>query len=153
MSEHQHLVPHEDAMESDDDRMAFTQGIRKKLINEMTAHGTQIPADKGEKMVLLAALGDMDKTALANKKIGSQERMGAADRQAALLIQRLSTTGFNTPSGSPFERPVIDGQCERVDLELDTTSLPALELVPGETDVGIATRNFDEFMADTGEQP
>ena len=153
MSENQQLVPENEVLESDDDRMAFTQGIRKKLINEMTGHGTNMPTDKGDRMVLLAALGDMDRTALANKKIGSQERMGAADRQAALLIQRLANTGFNTPSGSPFERPVIEGEFTEVKVELDDSSLPQLELVPGETDIGIAQRGYDEFMADNGEEP
>lgn len=145
MSENQQLVNRDDVMETDDDRMAFTQGIRKRLINDMTANG--MPSEKGDRMVLLAALGDMDRTALANKKIGSQERQGAADRQAAFIIQKLANQNFNTPSGSPFEKPTIEGEYTRVLPELDVSGLPELTLAPGETQIGIATRNFEEFMS------
>lgn len=156
MSEKQSLVPMDEALETDDDRMAYTQGLRKKLISVITDNGTKMPEEKGDRVVLLMALGDMDRTALANKKIGSTERIGAADRQAAMVISRLSRQEFNTPSGSPFERPVddnvIDAEFTDARVLLDSAALPQLELAPGETDVGLATRNYQEFMTDNGEE-
>lgn len=137
------------AIETDDDRMEFTQGVRKMFIRQLTDNGVKLPDDKGEKALLLAALDGMDRTALANKKIGSTEKQGAADRQAALIIAQIANSGVNGKA-NPFERDVIDGECTRTDvLELDESGLEMLTLAPGETGIGIEGRNFDQFMRDT----
>lgn len=144
MSE-QEVVPADGAEMSDEQVVSFTQGVRKKLITTITAGGDRMPTDKGEQMVLLAALGDMDRTALGKMKIGAKERQGAADRDAAMAIAHL-TTKFG--GRNPFEQGnVIEGQATRVGgPELDTAGLPTLELVDGETDQGISTQNYEEFM-------
>ncbi len=132
-------------VETDDDRMAFTQRVRRQLIEEMISNG--MPADKADRMVLLAALDGMDRTSIANKKIGSQERQGAADRQAAILIAEM-TRRFSL-EGSPLEAANHRGDIiEERAIQLDTSRLPPLVLAPGETDVGISTRNYEEFMRD-----
>lgn len=145
MSDNQISVAHGGGVETDDDRLEYTQGVRKRLVNELTADG--MPKDKGDKMVLLAALDGIDRAALANKKIGSQERQGAADRQAAMIIASLANRSFATPSGSPFEAP-IEAQAQRVNVDLNEDELPELNLVPGETAIGLETRNIDQFMSD-----
>jgi hypothetical protein len=138
-------VPADGAKMSDEQVVSFTQGVRKKLITTITAGGDRMPTDKGEQMVLLAALGDMDRTALGKMKIGAKERQGAADRDAAMAIAHL-TTKFG--GRNPFEQGnLIEGESVRVATpELDTTDLPALVLVDGETDQGISTQNYEEFM-------
>lgn len=145
MSETQIVVPKDDEMTTDDDRLAYTQGVRKLVIGTLTKNGTEVPSDKSDRALLIAAVDGMDRTAIQNKKIGSNEKQGAADRQAALLIAKM-TKGFG--GASPFEREPIEGTAERVAPVLDMTGLPELELAPGETAVGIASRNYQEFMSD-----
>lgn len=127
---------------SDEDILAFTQAQRANIVREMTLNG--VPADKGEKIVLLTALGDMDRTALGKLKIGSKERQGAADRAAAAAIAKV----FSTLGGrSPFEiQPGQDLPQRQIPLELDESELTELTLAPGETDVGISEVKFEDFM-------
>lgn len=132
--------------QTDDERMAYTQNIRKRLVVKMTASG--IPEDKGEKAVLLTALADIDRAALGNKRIAAASKDSHEDRQAAMIIAALSAVRYPTPSGSPFEAPIIEGQFRELP-PLNESNLPALVLVPGETDIGNTTRTYDEFMADT----
>lgn len=127
---------------SDDDVLFYTQGVRKSLVHEMTKDG--LPAEKGDRMVLLAALGDMDRSALGNKKIGAKERAGQADRQAAMLIAAMTGQLGNK---SPFEvAPASNQPLGRAPV-LDESGLQELTLAPGETEIGLANVGFDEFMS------
>lgn len=159
MSENE-IVPTDGAAMSDEQIVSYTQGVRKRMVDEMTTSG--IPSDKGDRMVLLAALGDMDRTAVAKMKIGSKERQGQADREAALIAERLraqygSKPPFLAKAPEDDDDGIIDGEYSEVKIpQLDTTDLPALELKPGETDVGISTMNYEEFMGKmegTAEEP
>lgn len=145
------IVPTTGAAMSDDQIVDFTQGVRKQLVDDMTERGTAMPKEKGDRIVLLAALADMDRTAVAKMKIGSKERQGAADREAALIAARLhSQYGSKSPFAiqrSSDDEDVIDGEYAEIRApELDTTALPALEIKPGETDIGISTTNYEQFM-------
>lgn len=126
-------------IETDDDIIARNQGIRRRLVDHLT-EGGKIPEDTKEKYVLLQALADGDRTAIQNKKIGSSEKQGAADRQAALIIAKMSK-GFGTRS--PFER---EGDAPTETRTLDSSKIPDVTLVPGETEIGLPTDNFDSFM-------
>lgn len=128
----------------DDDHIHYTQTLRHRLIHDMTMQGEKLPDDAKERALLLQAMADMDRTALANKKIGSKERTAAKDREAAELLARMvGRLGFK----SPFEsHDTIDGECREVPA-LKAGDLPAIELVPGETDIGISTVGYDEFMS------
>lgn len=130
-------------IESDDDIIARNQGIRRRFIDTLTAEG-KFPEDTKEKYVLLQAMADADRTAIQNKKIGSSEKQGAADRQAALIIAKMGST-FG--SKSPFERQrTDDDEGEREPPRLDSAQLPAVELVPGETEIGLPSDNYESFM-------
>lgn len=141
MSENVPVVVAEVPVMSDDDVLVYTQGLRKTLITEMTKDG--MPGEKGDRMVLLAALGDMDRSALGNKKIGAKERAGQADRQAALLIAAMTGQLGNK---SPFEIVPEAGQAEGQIPELDVSGLQELTLAPGETEIGLSTIGFEDFM-------
>jgi hypothetical protein len=130
-----------DALLSDDSVLAFTQAKRKEMVDQMTQGG--IPTDNKDRALLLMAMGDMDRSALGNKKIGAKERSGQADRAAALIIASL---GKQLGGNSPFQ--ALPGS-DRVGTipTLDNHNYGELTLAPGETDVGIAEIGFDEFMA------
>jgi hypothetical protein len=122
---------------TDDDLIAGNQNIRQLLVREMIANG--IPTDNKERYLLLTALGDSDRTALAQKKIGSTEKQGAADRQAALMIAEMAK---RYGSASPFQAP---GQLGRIPV-IQAGQLDGVELVPGETDIGTSSETYDSFM-------
>ena len=144
MSE-QNLIPDEgnEGM-TEDQVLQFTQSKRKLIVDAVMING-QVPADNKERYVLLMALSDMDKQAVNIKKIGAKERSGEADRQAAMVIARMNT---QLDGRDPFKRQPIEGSFTRVSAPvLDDSSLPALELAPGETEIGISHENYDSFIA------
>lgn len=144
MSDDNNRVISEAADMTDEDIVSYTQRTRKRLVDHITGCGNNMPSDKGEQMVLLAALGDMDRTALGKMKIGAKERQGNADREAAMIIAKLGAT---YGSKSPFERKddVIEGEVVEPP-KLEDSNLPPLMVVPGETEVGLSTENYDQFM-------
>lgn len=136
----------QDAPMTQDELLGFTQMMRKKLIDAITKHGEQMPDDPKLQYVLLTALTDIDRQAVNLKKIGAQERANEADRLAAAAI----TAMLNKLGGRhPFEQNIIDVEIEEAPAPaLDADGLPPLELAPGETDIGIESRNFEQFMAE-----
>ena len=145
MSEQQ-LQEGEDSGLNEDEVLQYTQGLRKRFVDQITEDGGKLPTDPKEQYVFLTALGDMDRTALSNKKIGAKERNNAADRVAAVAIAKVLG---RFDGGSPFIRDIIDGQpAHRTAPSLDGLSLPPITTVLGETEIGIASRDFDTFMGD-----
>lgn len=124
---------------TDDDVLNYTQQVRRQLVGEMTANG--MPTDKGDRMVMLTALADMDRTAQGNKKIGAKEKNTAAALQAAEIFSRLmDKLGDN----SPFEaRSIIEHAPVP---QLSAPPLDSSEMAPGETAIGVSDENYDAFI-------
>jgi len=145
MSEHMQELDQQAQGLTEDETLAYTQDLRQRLVKQMTRDGQAMPSDPKEQYALLTALKDMDSQALGIKKIGAKERTGNADR---LVQQALVALLGRMGSTSPFEaKEPIEGTAVRVAPELDTRDLPELTLAPGETDTGIATEGYAEFMA------
>lgn len=125
---------------TDDDIMRFTQGTRKRFIDKIIDKG--FPADEDGQRILLSALSDMDRTALGNKRIGANEKQSAADVLVAKAITELSS---RFGSSNPFE-----GNKEPIEMVVDATLLPEANPVPGETDIGVSTADYDSFMENSG---
>lgn len=128
---------------SDDEVLNYSQRLRRGLVDAMTENGTSFPEDTKDRYALLTALSDMDRTAIQNKKIGSVEREGAADRAAAVALAKvIQLAGGNNPfvgktiHETPREIPV-----------LDESNLEELTMVPGETAIGISSETYTEFMS------
>lgn len=121
---------------SDDDILRHTQRVRKAFVDELTGDG--IPQDFKDRTLLLSALNDMDRTAIGNKRIGAAEQQAEADRLAAMAIGKL-TQHFG--QNNPYERDVIDVDPE----DINHIELPEVELVPGETDIGLSDMTYEEF--------
>lgn len=126
------------AVLTDDDIISFTQGTRKRFIDEVIAEG--FPQDPKEQHVMLTALADMDRTALGNKRIGATERQSAADSLVARAITQL---GDNFGANNPYEKDV-GGSIPAYDASL----LPDANPVPGETDIGLSDQNYKAFTAE-----
>lgn len=129
---------------TDDEILAFTQGVRKQIIQKVVANG--IPDDPKSQMVLLAAAGDMDRQALTKKRLNNDNNNAAADREAQLAIASIYQQVGNR---SPFEATagnVLEGTVRVV--EVPEKLVPHLELVPGEMDIGLKDLTYSQFMED-----
>lgn len=122
---------------TDDDLMKFTQGTRKRFIEHITLKG--FPEDTKEQAILLAALSDMDRTALGNKRIGANERQAAAD---ALVARAISQITDQFGSRNPFE-----GERRGEIPVYDPTKLPEASPVPGETDIGLSEQTYKDMAS------
>lgn len=120
---------------TDDDLMRFTQGKRKAFIDHITEEGW--PNDPKEQSIMLAALADMDRTALGNKRIGANERQSEADALVARAIGQL-TTQFN--GRNPFEK---EGEGKVPEYQAD--KLPEADAVPGEMDIGLSDQTYKDM--------
>lgn len=129
---------------TEDQHLEFTQLIRHRLIRNLTGNGQNMPNDPKDQIILLSTLDGLDRQAVNIKKIGAKERAGAADREAARIIALINAQHGNT---DPFARQPLEGESQRIlpAPTLDETGLPPLELVEGETAVGLATETFESF--------
>lgn len=130
---------HVEVILNDDDIIEQNQQLRKKFVKHLTPEG-KFPEDIKAQYVLLTTMADMDRTALQNKKIGSTERQGAADRQAAMLI---ATIVGNCEGKNPFESTTRQGTVP----QLQSNLIPEVVIVPGETDIGLEHETYDQFTA------
>lgn len=132
---------------TDDDLLRFTQRTRKRLIDDMTKG--DMPSDNKDRMVLLTALADMDRTALGNKKIGAAEQIAESDRIAAQAIARMNRMFGNNDNFAIAEEipDYIEGVSRRIQgPELDLELVPDITVAPGEMDQGLSAMTYDEFM-------
>lgn len=124
----------------DDFILRFTQRKRKAFVEEITRSG--FPEDPKSQNVMLAALADMDRAALGNKRIGANERLAAAD---ALVAHAITELANQFGSDNPFERgTTIQGEAK---VTPDLEKLPAANPAPGETDIGISNETFDSLIS------
>lgn len=128
---------------TEDDILAFTQRTRKQLVDHMTSEG--MPNKPREQEVLLTALSDMDRTVHTNKKIGVSEKQLGAGLLVAKALEDITNHFGNR---NPFENGnVIDGEStEQLPQQFNDGSLPEVEPVPGEMDIGISTEKFETFV-------
>lgn len=122
----------------------FTQRVRRDLIADMTRNG--IPDENKDRATLLAALGDIDTQELNKAKIDAKSASTDVERQGLEIFQRL--LNGEARMVNPFQRQAIEGEVEH------TRTLPSLpaavDLVPGETDLGISDMNLPEFAKRAG---
>lgn len=122
---------------SDDDVLRFSQGIRKDLVTDMTKGG--LPEDNKDRAMLLTALADMDRVAISNKRIGSQEKANGSNLLVAMAMAKLTE---NLGGKNPFETDVTPGRTLDADLE----KIPDVETVEGEMHIGAEDNCYEEFM-------
>lgn len=130
---------------TDDDILRFTQATRKRLVDKIVEDG--LPSDNKDRMVLLTALADMDRTALGNKKIGAAESIAEADRIAASAIAQINRQmAVHDPYASRSRAELLEGEYTHIDgPEADDRRLPELGDVELETAQGLSDLNYDQF--------
>lgn len=123
---------------NEDQVLAYTQGKRRNIVDKLTNAG-KVPDDKTEVSLLISALDGMDRAALTQKRIKSDEKAaqgisGAAAVIAKLLIQVGSNNSTHQISDS-ITPPAIGKE------------IPDPLLVPGEAEINPGQLDFDTFTA------
>jgi hypothetical protein len=125
----------------DDQDIEFVRGERQRIVKAIA--GTAIPVDDSKKMaVLLSALDGIDRSAIARKRIRSEDKAAAGMSGAAALIAKVLTAANPLDfikEGLQREAPVLGSEVKTP------------ELVPGETHRGTLNLSYEEVMAGKSE--
>lgn len=121
---------------SENEMLAFTQRTRKLIVDNLTNNGKSIPADKGDKIVILAALDGMDKQTLGRMRIKTDDKAADSNAIAASAITKLLT--------SMNPRALENNQGQREVPVLDS-NIPNLTDVEDETVLGTQSGTFESF--------
>lgn len=121
---------------SDIDILSQTQTIRKSMVTKLMQSG-QVPEDLNSQRMLLEVVNSMDKSTIQKAKIKSEDKSNQSKEVKAKLVAQFLLEARKKQQALP----VVDSA------ELPQ-SVPAPELVPGETDIGTQDLNYDVFFKD-----
>lgn len=125
----------------DDDVLVYTRRIRREFIDGATSGG--MPVDPKDRAAVLQAMADMDRAALANKRITKDEQIANTQANAAnLLAQMFGQSGNRDPFAAG---ETIEGTAEEVLPEVPDRLIEDAEFVEGESEIGISRENYEEF--------
>ena len=132
-----------------DEVLAYSQYMRRKMVNDLTNNGKKTPDDPKIANVVLAALAGLDKQVLTLKKIASDEGLGDNMLAAAAIIAEV----FNDSRTAQFNHvPLKDQQAiQDAIVTLDPSIVPS-KVVDGELAPIGAIENFDSFMGRMNDQ-
>lgn len=133
---------------SDDEVLAFTRGVRVKVVNVLMTPASPgapaIPQDTGERIFLTNMLNGLDSQAMGSKKLAADERN--ADNTAAVVAELLRTMNKNTAfQGTPAPGQIID-----VDAHVVPHSIGDMPALPGEMDVAPPQLDYASFVRSQG---
>lgn len=130
----------------DDDRvLAYTQNVRKNIVNELT-RSKAFPEDKGEQILLMQALDGMDRAAISNKRIKSDEKaQNSVAGAAGIVAQLLSQMGGMVNMPKQLDDNVVD-----VMPKMLTEEIPEPQLVPGEIEINAGQLDYNTFVSSMG---
>lgn len=133
-------VDHSDL--TDADVLKQTQRRKFKLLTALEKADGAVPTDTKEAQLYLQTLESLDRVAVTKMKISSAEGIAEGDRLAAHTIAKMmqqlqGANPFMTAPGNPTAANIP---------EVDPTLLPEVELVPGETDIGVSAQTYDQFV-------
>lgn len=125
---------------SDDEILRLTQGQRKKLLDHYTKDG--IPNSLEEQQALMSVLADMDRTALGNKRIKTDEKLSGTNE---LVAHAIADVIKHFGGRNPFENAESGIVIDQLPTP-DTKLLPQVSPVPGEMNVGLESNDFNTFI-------
>ena len=108
--------------------------------------GKAFPQDKGEQILLMQALDGMDRAALTNKRIKSDEKtQNDVAGAASMIAQMLSQMGGMVQMPKVNDDNVVD-----VEPKMLTEEIPEPVLVPGETEINSPQLDYNSFVTSMG---
>lgn len=124
---------------SEDRIHAFVHHHRVQLVKEMMEDG-KMPTETKDRVVLLAALKDMDSSALSRKRLAVDANNGEITAGATAIIAKLLTS---MPNNSRRDLTPVEGrEAPKLGPEF-----PEPDLLEGETAVTLPQQSYDTFMS------
>ena len=134
-----------------DERLEFSQGIRKQIIEKLIAGG--IPTDPETLKLILTTLKDSDGTELAKRKNGIDDKQATTGAAIAAGIAEFVKAQKNTnpfarnPDGSAISTP--DAKSAVIPT-VDPVKLGEHDLVEGEGEIGNIQEDSESFFKRMG---
>lgn len=119
----------------DQQRIEFTLKTRESIVRSLMTNN-QLPKDPNDRSVIMAALDGMDRTVLSKAKIKSDDN---ASKGQAEIAKTMAEMLLRVDSRKSIARTV--------DVEA-TVVLPDIELVEGETYIGVQPVKYVDIMGD-----
>jgi hypothetical protein len=136
--EEEEEMEHEDDMDlSSENLLNYTQMVRKRLINSITARG--MPIDKDERMQLMQALRDMDQTSVNRLRLDVENKSADNNRAAQEIISQLYQV-------NPYGLRARPGEERDSYPEPEVKDLPDMEFDEGEKHIGLVTESSNDFI-------
>lgn len=120
----------------DIDILKRTQVIRNSLVTKLMRSG-QVPDDIHQQRMLLDVVNSMDKSTLQKAKVKAEDKSNESKEARAKAVAQFLLEARKKQQALP----VVDSA------ELPQ-SVPAPELVPGETDIGMQDLSYETFFKD-----
>ena len=120
----------------DIDILKRTQVIRNSLVTKLMRSG-QVPDDINQQRMLLDVVNSMDKSTLQKAKVKAEDKSNENKEAKAKAVAQFLLEARKRQQ----TLPVVESA------ELPQ-SVPAPELVPGETDIGTQDLTYDTFFKD-----
>lgn len=120
----------------DIDILKRTQVIRNSMVTKLMRSG-QVPDDIHQQRMLLDVVNSMDKSTLQKAKVKAEDKSNESKEARAKAVAQFLLEARKKQQALP----VVDSA------ELPQ-SVPAPELVPGETDIGMQDLSYETFFKD-----
>lgn len=124
----------------DDSIQAFVHHKRVQLVKEMLTPEGKMPQDPKDRVVMLAALKDMDSSALNRQRLAIENKQADAQGATHSLIAKLLTAMPNKMSRSDVEATPREAPKLGADF-------PTPELLEGETATTLPQQDYATFMS------
>lgn len=131
---------------SDDDILAYTRGIRVKVVNSLMTGGA-VSGENSDRILLTNMLSGLDSQALNSKKLAADQKN--SDNAAVIVAELLRNidrnSAFQIAPGAVPQGHIID-----IDARVVPNSIPDMPAVPGEMDVNPAQLDYTSFVRSQG---
>lgn len=129
---------------SDDDVLAFTRGIRVKVVNSLMTGGA-VSGENSDRILLTNMLAGLDSQAMGSKRL--QQDQKNSDNAAVIVAELLR----NIDKNKAFQlTPGADGSIIDVEARVVPHSIPDMPAVPGEMDVNPPQLDYASFVRSQG---
>lgn len=127
-----------DAKSSEEAILDYTQSIRRKVIDKFTNEGKTMPSDKGEAMIVLSALNDMDKPVLIKMRIKSDDKNAKVNAQGTAVVAHMLSKMVPRNLQSEIDENRITPQL--------SSDIGNPDLVDGELVTGTQSEEYCDFI-------
>ena len=112
--------------------------MRRKVIDKFTNDGKTMPSDKGEAMIVLSALNDIDKPVLIKLRIKSDDKNAKVNAHGTAVVAHLLSKMVPRDLQSEID---VDRIIPQLGSDIGNP-----DLVDGETVTGTQSEEYNDFL-------